>query len=181
MLTGGRLPASLEDVFTQIQPASFRGDARDLVDQNKSALERSLRDSSSSFKILASRVSMHLGVHWLQKLFKQIDSLLDSDEWDPRDPVPAPETARTFIRLLLVLSVNRKPGIGISNEGNLIAAWTIDNNRLTVECLPGDRVRWIVSRTINDEIERAAGDGRIERLRDLLQPYKPSIWFDYAE
>jgi len=144
-------------------------------------IERALRDSKSSFKVLVSRVSMHLGFEWLQKLFAQIDSLLDIEEWDEKDPIPALETARTFIRLLLILKVKRKPGIGISNAGNLIAAWTTGQNRLTVECLPSDRVRWIVARMNEGEIERAVGEGRIDRLRDLLQPYEPSVWFEYAE
>ena len=145
------------------------------------ALESALRDSRASFKVLVSRVSMHLGIAWLQKLFTQIDSLLDVEEWDGSDPVPNAETARTFVRLLLAMRVAKKPGLGVSNSGNLVAAWTSGPNRLTVECLPQDRVRWVLSRVIEGETERAAGDGKIERLRDILTPYDPAIWFEYAD
>jgi hypothetical protein len=178
-LTGSTKPVSLDDVFSGIKT----GPVPDQADRPEAGfeLETALRQSGASFKVLVSRVSMHLGLPWLQKLFSQIDSLLDIEEWDPRDPVPAPETARTFVRLLLLLRVNRKPGIGVSNSGNLIAAWTSGPNRLTVECLPGDRVRWIVSRVVDGEIERAAGDGRIDRLRELLEPYQPAVWFDYGQ
>lgn len=146
-----------------------------------SKLEADLRDSRSSFKVLVSRVSMHLGIAWLQKLFAQIDSLLDVEEWDTSDPVPNAETARTFIRLLLAMKVSRKPGLGVSNSGNLVAAWTSGSNRLTVECLPHDRVRWVLARVIKGETERAAGEGKIDRLRGILAPYDPAVWFEYAD
>ncbi|NKJ34088.1 hypothetical protein [Rhizobium sp. SG570] len=132
------------------------------------------------FKISVSRVSMHLGLAWLQKLFLQIDNLYDAEEWDPRDPVPGHETARTFIRMLLTLSVDRKPGIGVSNSGRIIAAWTAGANKLTVECLSNDKVRWVLMRELDGEIERAAGEGKIERLQDFLKPYDPSIWFQHG-
>lgn len=179
-LTGSEKPKDLDDVFWGIKRGTQHRE-QSKPSQTGSELEGALRTSSSSFKVLVSRVSMHLGLPWLEKLFSQIDSLLDIEEWDERDPVPAQETARTFIRMLLILKVSRKPGLGVSNSGNLVAAWTSGPNRLTVECLPDDKVRWIVSRAIGDEIERAAGSGRIDRLRDVLQPYDPAVWFEYAE
>lgn len=144
-------------------------------------LERALSDSRTSFKLMVSRVSMHLGLEWLRKLFAQVDALLDVEEWDDRDPAPSQGTIGTFIRMLLILKVQRKPGMAVSNSGNLIAAWTSGANRLTVECFPGDKVRWSVARTIDGEVERAAGDGKIERLRDVLAPYQPAVWFEHAQ
>lgn len=184
--TGGAPAQSLTDIFQAIrasQPVSKSATAApiELESDSGSALEAALRDSRASFKVLVSRVSMHLGISWLQKLFTQIDSLLDVEEWDTSDPVPSAETARTFIRLLLAMRVSRKPGLGVSNSGNLVAAWTTGPNRLTVECLPHDRVRWVLARMIEGEMERAAGDGKIERLREILTPFDPAVWFEYAD
>ena len=145
------------------------------------ALEEKLYESRAAFKVYASQVSMHLGREWLTKLFAQIDSTLDVEEWDPRDPPPQLKTAQTFIRMLLILKVNRKPGMGVSNAGNFVAAWTDGSDRLTVECFSDDRVRWVLSRKIGVEVERAAGEGKIDRLSDFLAPYKPEIWFEYAK
>ncbi len=144
-------------------------------------LEEKLYNSRAAFKIYASGVSMHLGREWLEKLFKQIDSTLDVEEWDPRDPPPQIKTAKTFIRMLLILKVSRKPGMGVSNAGNFVAAWSADENRLTVECFADDRVRWVLSRKDGDNVERAAGEGKIDRLKDFLAPYRPEIWFEYAK
>ncbi len=151
------------------------------VANNAHGLEEKLYESRAAFKVYASQVSMHLGRDWLAKLFAQIDSTLDVEEWDPRDPPPQLTTAQTFIRMLLILKVNRKPGMGVSNAGNFVAAWTDGNDRLTVECFADDRVRWVLSRKIGAEVERAAGEGKIDRLKDFLAPYKPDIWFEYAK
>lgn len=184
--TGGSASPYLTEIFKAIRssqrvsnPATFSKTT--VTADEGSKLEADLQDSRASFKVLVSRVSMHLGIPWLQKLFAQIDSLLDVDEWDTSDPIPNSETARTFIRLLLAMKVSRKPGLGVSNSGNLVAAWTSGPNRLTVECLPHDRVRWILAREIDGEIGRAAGDDKIERLRNILDPYDPIVWFEYAE
>lgn len=184
--TGGTASRSLNAIFEAIRTSqqvlkpSTMATTAVVADDADTKLQAALQDSRSSFKVLVSRVSMHLGIEWLQKLFSQIDSLLDVDEWDLSDPVPSAETARTFIRLLLAMRVSRKPGLGVSNSGNLVAAWTTGPNRLTVECLPHDRVRWVLARVIEGETERAAGDGKIERLREILAPYDPAVWFEYA-
>nr|WP_299503202.1 hypothetical protein [uncultured Rhizobium sp.] len=184
--TGGPASRSLTDIFEAIRTSQRvtkpAGMARKLSTLSGEAdLEIALKGSRTSFKVLVSRVSMHLGVSWLEKLFAQIDSLLDVDEWDASDPVPNTETARTFIRLLLAMKVSRRPGLGVSNSGNIVAAWTAGPNRLTVECLPNDRVRWVLARVTDGETERAAGDGKIERLREILGPYTPAVWFEYAD
>jgi hypothetical protein len=184
--TGAMIAGSVSDVLKSIRASNSvsQSSPKSVVEavlDDGNALAAALRESRSSFKILVSRVSMHLGVAWLEKLFAQIDSLLDVDEWDTSDPVPKIETARTFIRMLLAMKVARKPGLGISNSGNLVAAWTNGSNRLTVECMPHDRVRWVLARVVDGEVERAAGDGKIERLKDILAPYEPTVWFEYAE
>lgn len=183
LLTGfAGVPVEVEQVFSGLHNAFSAAVSREKpADAAPAALAQRLYDSGAIFKILVSQVSMHLGLTWIEKLFSQIDGLLDADEWDPRDPVPSQETARTFIRMLLILKVQKKPGLGVSNDGNLIAAWTAGADRLTVECFGHDRVRWVVSRNMSGETERAAGEGRLERLKDFIAPYNPSIWFEYGE
>ncbi len=171
-----------EGVKTRAQPTSqLIINKHAEINQLHLGLEERLFSSRSEFKVYASSVSMHLGREWLTKLFSQVDSALDAEEWDPRDPPPRLATAKTFIRMLLLLQVKTKPGLGVSNSGNFVAAWTNEQNRLTVECFPEDKVRWVLSRVSDSDIERAAGEGRIERLKDFIAPYKPEIWFDNAK
>lgn len=124
---------------------------------------------------------MHLPKEWRDALFKQLDSLLDADEWDSRDVPPMAQSQMTFIRLLLALKPKRRPGLGATQDGNLIAAWTVGAERLTIECLSNDHVMWSLSRARGEEIERAAGTNTIQRMCDILTPYEPSVWFEIAK
>ena len=149
-------------------------------EMNGGELQERLFDARAHFKVTLSEVSMHLGRDWVFGLFKQIDNLLDFDEWDEDDPTPQQSSSLTLIRLLLILNSRKRPGIGISNRGTLIAAWTEGKNRLTIECKLNDQISWVLTRVFAEQTERAAGDCAIERVLDVLRPYSPEIWFDNA-
>ncbi|WP_457660165.1 MULTISPECIES: hypothetical protein [Sinorhizobium] len=181
LVKGTDVVPRLDKIFEQLREEVTRAYHPVVQPTETGSFKDKLYESRAAFKIYASKVSMHLGRDWLHRLFAQIDSLLDADEWDPEDPPPQLATAQTLIRMLLTLKVERKPGLGISPKGNLVAAWTLEKNRLTVECLSNDRVRWVLSRVRDDEVERAAGEGKIDRLREFIEPYDPEIWFTYGK
>ena len=146
-----------------------------------SSLEEQLFDSRAQFKVMTAQIAMHIDPIWRTKLFKQLDSLLDAEEWPEEDVPPSIGSYRTLIRLLLLLKPAKKPGFGASHDGHMVAAWTAGLNRLTVECCPRDQIRWSIVREIEaDETERAAGKSRIERLPEILAPFRPEVWFSNA-
>jgi hypothetical protein len=145
------------------------------------SIEERLFDALAQFKIRTSLVAMHLDRDWRSKLFGQLDSLLDVQDWEPLDRPPTVESFTTFLRMLIFLRPTRRPGLGATTKGELIATWTVGNDRLTIECLPLDLVRWSLSVSINDDRERAAGISPVARLRDVLSPYGPDRWFADAD
>ena len=147
---------------------------------DETAIDERLFIASVSFKILTSQVSMHLDKAWRDKFFRQLDSLLDVEEWDTKDLPPTLQSFRTLIRALLKLNPQRKPGLGASSDGKLIAAWSSANNHLTLKCLPHDQFVWSVTRYFGDQPYRAAGTTDLSRLERVLSPYEPSIWFNRA-
>ncbi|MGY4332955.1 hypothetical protein ACVWWG_007372 [Bradyrhizobium sp. LB7.2] len=144
-------------------------------------LDEQLFDVLAQFKIRTSQVAMHLDRDWRAKLFTQLDSLLSVEDWEPLDRPPTVESFATFLRLLIFLKPQRRPGLGATAKGELIATWTDGTDRLTIECLPQDLVRWSVSVTINDDRERAAGVTPVSRLPAVLAPYGPERWFLNAD
>ena len=57
-------------------------------------LEDRLFDATANVKILTSQVAMHLDPEWRERLFKQLDSLHDPEEWEAEDkPIPRTEIA----------------------------------------------------------------------------------------
>jgi hypothetical protein len=136
-----------------------------------------LFDALAKFKIWTAKVAMHLDRDWRDRLFGQLDSLLDAESWEADDAPPSISSYSTFLRMLLLLRPHRRPGIGATSDGQLIAMWTSGNDRLTIECLSNDLVRWHLSVIIDTEQERAAGRTPLPRLSAVLGPYGPDRWF----
>ncbi len=146
------------------------------VAQSK-GIKEMLFDATAEVKVLTSRVAMYLEPTWRNKLFAQIDSLHDADEWEHGDKPLQRDSFVTFLKAICDIKPERRPGLGLTHNGRLIAAWTKGASRLTIEFHPGNRVRWVISRTVDNESEQFAGDTNVSRLRTSLQPYKPEEWF----
>ncbi len=143
-------------------------------------LQERLFDALARVKILTSQVAMHLDQQWRRALFRQLDSLLDPAEWEEGDrPVDA-SSFTTFLKAILSISPDRRPGLGLSHAGHLVAAWTTDNDRLTIVFLPNDRVQWVLSRRYDGDIERFAGETGVARLAEGLAAHNPEHWFAHA-
>lgn len=143
-------------------------------------LEERLFDAVADAKILTAQVAMHLDQQWRTKLFQQLDSLHDPAEWEPADDPVERSSFSTFLKAMLSVNPSRRPGLGLSSAGHPIAAWTVGRNRLTIEFLPEDRVRWVLTRVIDNEPEHFAGQTPVTRLLEGLQPYHPETWFSHA-
>jgi hypothetical protein len=153
---------------------TFSGPARP---PQPASLNEQLFDTLAKFKIRTSQVAMHLDRDWRSKLFGQLDSILDAQDWEPLDRPPSIESFSTFLRMLIFLKPARRPGLGATIKGELIATWTVGDDRLTIECLPHDLVRWTISVCINEDRERAAAITPVSRLPAVLGPYGPERWF----
>lgn len=143
-------------------------------------LEARVFEALAAAKILTSHVAMHLEQEFRNKLFRQLDSLHDTDEWEDGDePINRP-SFQTFLKAILTIKPERGPGLGLSHTGNVIAAWTTGRDRLTIEFLPNDRVSWVLARyNDTDEPARFAGQTSVSELVEGLAPHRPEHWFSY--
>lgn len=144
-------------------------------------LAERLYDALAAAKVMTAEVAMHLDHGWRDRLFAQLDDLLDVEDWHDDDQPLLPASFRTFLRMILHQKPERRPGLGLSHQGNLIGAWTQGNDRLTLEFLPGDIIRWTLSCDMDGGRERAAGDNVVARLPEVLSPYRPDRWFANAD
>ena len=140
-------------------------------------IDNQLFDATASIKILTAQVAMHMDKKMRDKLFSQIDSLHDFNEWNVDDKPVEKSSFATFLKAILQIKPQRHPGLGLSYDGHLIAAWTSGQDRLTTEFLSNDRVRWVLSCNFDGETERAAGETVVSRLYECLIPYFPDHWF----
>ena len=144
-------------------------------------LEERLFDATANVKILTAQVAMHLDREWRDRLFLQLDSIHDPDEWEEQDSPIQHVSFSTFLKAIFEIKPKVMPGLGLSNGGNLVAAWTSDRTRLTIEFISGDRVRWVLSSYPDGELEQFAGTASVTRLSDCLNSYGLTEWFGDAE
>lgn len=174
-----------EEANTMLQSFMQFGKQATADTNAKSSIQLSLTEKLyyrlEQYKVLTSKVAMHLSDNWRSLLFRQLDMLLELDEWPEGDPPPTVASFRTFLRLVLWLKTDVPPGLGASIDGNIIAAWTHGNDRLTIECLESDQVRWSIVHTVDETLERAAGFTVVSRIFEVLGPYSPEKWFKRVE
>ena len=139
-------------------------------------IEELLYDALAGAKIYTSQVAMHMDRVWRDKLFRQLDSLLDREEW-VEEYVPLQQASfATFLKVMFLFRPGRRPGLGLSATGNLIGAWTDGDRQLTIECLANDVVRYVFSHPVDGRFERTAGETTVARLCAVLGPYEIASW-----
>ena len=170
---------NLAEAMARATWASYGQVSRTTTDVSQRSFEEQLFDSLASCKIATRRFLMHFDAEWEKGLFKQLDMLMDKDEWDPQDQPVTSKSFSTFIRLMLKLRTARRLGVGIANHGNLVVSWSVSKqDRLTIECAANDHLRWIVSRMLDGQRESAAGVTDLSRIRAVLEPYEPEHWLN---
>ena len=143
-----------------------------------SSLEEKLFDATAGVKVLTSQVARYLDSQLRSKLFKQIDLLHDVEEWEQGDEPLQRESFATFLMAICELKPKKGPGLGLTPSGQLVAAWTAGTSRLTIEFLGNSRVKWVISRMIDGEVEHYVGDTAVNRLATGLVPHHTEEWFD---
>jgi len=142
------------------------------------SIEDKLHDANVSCKTKTASIAMHVSEEWLTLFFKQLDNLMDPENWEEEDTPITEKSFNTLLRMLLFIAPKNRPGLGATDTGNIIATWTNDKDRLTIECLPDDKVRWVLSSYITGNRESAAGVTSLRRLLIVLGPYDHKHWFN---
>jgi hypothetical protein len=140
-------------------------------------IEGRLAEKLASLKRIAASVGMYLDPDWRTRLFSKLDQLLDVEEWDEDFAMPSEASFSTFLRLVIYLHPTKRPGLGLSAKGHILASWTREQDRIVIECLPDDEVRWVLSHSLTGHMETAAGKTKIYRIPDVIVPYEPDALF----
>ncbi len=142
-------------------------------------LNERLFDKAAALKGQIARVAMHLDPEWRAGLFENLDRLLDPEEWEfDESDYPTAASFNTFLRMAIFLGDIRRPGLGMSGRGTIVAVWMRDRDKLTVDCLADDKLRWVFTTHDNDERESVAGETTVKKLREILRSVNPGRWFE---
>jgi hypothetical protein len=149
----------------------------DLVGSATTSIQERLELRLLSFKKMTSPIAMYLDRGWRAQLFETLDKLFDVDDWDSDFTLPLEQSFATFLRLVIHIHPTKRPGLGLSARGYVLASWSRDRDRIVIECLPHDELRWVLSQSNDGRRESAAGKNRIQRLVELIEGYEPDRFF----
>ena len=175
--TALNLTLNLEEMLRRTDTTSrrltFSRGRRDPLPRSKA---EQLFDALATVKIMTSKVAMHLSNKWRELVFRSLDELLHVDAWHDDDTILNTASFETFLRFTLFVHPDNQPHLGVSDAGNLLAGWIDGRNRLSLELLPQDSVRWVLVRYLDDERETAAAQVSLARIMEVLSPYEPERW-----
>ena len=131
-------------------------------------------------KEAARKFTMLFDPDWLTGLSRQIDAMLDPDEWIEGDKPLSPDSFDTLLLVLMGLRRYRRPGLGLTDDGNAVATWSRSaTDRLIVECLPNGRVLWIATAPVAGVNESGTMETIPVRLLMTLAAFDPDHWLQH--
>jgi hypothetical protein len=149
--------------------------------QPSGSIEDQLRIKLAAMKQVLMPISMYFDPSWRSELVEKLGRFLDAEDWDGDRALPSERSFATFLRTIIFLHPSKRPGIGLSSQGNFLASWRRDTDRIVIEFLPNDELKWVLSQTIDGDRESGAGLNQIHRLPDLIAGYEPDRFFNDGE
>ena len=146
--------------------------------EKQQSLEELLANAVAEAKRWTSEVAMRLSPDTRRIIFRQLDRLHDADEWFEGDRPINLASYKSFVRAILSKDISGRPAFALSSAGILSAIWLNAGARLIIEFFPDDRVRYLVTRPLGEEVERVAGETRASRLTEVLHPFDGGAWFN---
>lgn len=144
-------------------------------------IEVNLQSRLRDVLVRVGSVGQYFDYDYRALLISNLKELFETDGWEADDTLPDVRSFETFLRLVLYINPGKRPGLAISPSGNAVAVWFSESGRVVLECLPKDRVRWVLRRTLQGEPESAAGETEVHRMQDVVEAYDPEDFFEDAD
>jgi hypothetical protein len=135
------------------------------------SLEVQLFDNGAELKVSFSQIAMHLTTEWRTAIFEQLDFLLKPEDWQEDSALIEVATFLTILRFLIFAAPNRVPSLGVSPNGNVLAAWLKGDERITVQFLPDDRAIATLIRRGTRGNETVAWRGHVVDLKLFIERF----------
>jgi hypothetical protein len=140
-------------------------------------LAEKMFEATAAAKVWTSYVAMRLDRETRDRFFRQLDRLHDIEEWiDDGKPLNI-ASYKTFVRAILSLKLDERPGLALMTNGNLLGTWSRGASKLSIEFRANDVVRWVVAEPGDGRTDRIAGDTGLSRLKEELMLRGAEKWF----
>jgi hypothetical protein len=134
-----------------------------------SSLEEKLFDNAAQLKIALSQIVMHLAPEWRAVIFRQLDTLLDLNNWQDDSALIQKSTFMTFLRFIVFAAPTRLPSLGVGSTGHILAAWNNSNQHIAVEFLPADKAAAAFVKQGERSKEAVTWRGHVADLKPFIE------------
>lgn len=188
---GSAMAGSYQEVTRQgtadaqtIQPTMT---AEQLTAQKNTGAEATLeqvlgKSKFDAFKAV-SAVSMHLRPGWRERLFAELNYLLDVESWDPDDQPLQAASFGLFLAGMIDIKAVRCPSLGLTYDGNVVAGWREPirkEDRVSLEFTPQGKVIVIGSWVNDGEVTSFSARTPVKDLKTTLHNLQCAGWLDCA-
>jgi hypothetical protein len=132
------------------------------------ALDSALFEANAEAKIYVSQVAMHISREWRDKLFRQLDTLLDTDEFEEDDAPLNVQSFRVFLKYILQMRPPKRPGLGLTRDGLVIAYWGNETRSFNLEFRIDERAKFYYFDGRPDDAVQLNGLAPLSSLFDYL-------------
>jgi hypothetical protein len=122
-------------------------------------LEERIFNSVVQLKVSIAQFAMHLSSDERERIFRQLDDVINVDDWHDEDELPKVESFRDLLRWAIHSSLYGWTSFGVADDGNILVAWDRPSARLTANFNGDGQVRWTswVRSSSGTEAAHAAG------------------------
>jgi hypothetical protein len=125
-------------------------------------LESKLFDALVKLKVAVAKYAMHISSDERHRIFEELDSLLNCDDWHEGDTLPAADSLVAFLKWSIYSKRIDWTSLGVSNEGHILVAWRSPRVQLTAAFAVPDEVKWTARVESKTGIEHAAGKSSLQ-------------------
>jgi hypothetical protein len=111
-------------------------------------------------KVAVAEFATHLTREQREQIFRQLDNVINPDDWHDGDELPKGPAFRDLLRWSIHSKLYNWASIGVSEEGHILVAWISSRARLTANFGGDGQVRWTSRVQTSSKSEPAIAAGR---------------------
>jgi hypothetical protein len=145
----------------RLQNFTLPGNATQKIIQRQShisSFEERIFDSLVALKVAISQYAMHLATKERRRLFEELDSKINVDDWHEEDTLPVTSSFQEFLKWMIHSKHYQWTSIGVSAQGTILVAWRTPRVMLTANFDSQDSVRWTAQvKSANGDVGHSVG------------------------
>ena len=110
---------------------------------------------------------MHLHPLIRDGLLNQTRVILSPEEWEDETFLVSIDSYQTMLRALAELVPTKRPNLAVAENGNFLAAWRGKDAKVVLEFHANDRMRWLITNSVGQEMDRASGQTTVSMLPEI--------------